>query len=299
MRKLIFTILMFLPLLAEAYDVEIDGIYYNLIKKQAFVTNATGNSFPNSYSGSVVIPSTFTYDGVVFTVVKIDDNAFGSCSGLTSVTIPNSVTSIGSYAFNYCSGLTSVTIPNSVTSIGEMAFVDCSGLTEVIIGNSVTSIGSQAFAFCKYLEDVYCYAERVPSLSNKVFQNSDVQYAMLHVPGALIDKYKAAEQWKDFGTIQVALPRCTTPTMEVVDGEVVFACETEGAKYHYEVNSPGKMSGDTDNKFAWSATVTFYATADGYMPSEKVMRSMTLGADGKVSIGDVSKLVQKLLKQNE
>ncbi|MDO5398815.1 MAG: chitobiase/beta-hexosaminidase C-terminal domain-containing protein, partial [bacterium] len=53
------------------------------------------------------------------------------CRGLTSVTIPTSVTSIGSGAFSYCSGLTSVTIPNSVTSIDSYAFEYCSGLTDV------------------------------------------------------------------------------------------------------------------------------------------------------------------------
>ena len=52
----------------------------------------------------------------------ICDRAFADCSGLTSVTIPTSVTSIGDWAFYECSGLTSVTIPNSVTSIGDAAF---------------------------------------------------------------------------------------------------------------------------------------------------------------------------------
>ena len=75
-------------------------------------------------------------------------SAFYGCSGLTSITIPNSVTSIGGYAFSNCSGLTSVTIPNSVTSIGGYAFSNCSGLTSVTIGNSVTSIGSSAFSGC-------------------------------------------------------------------------------------------------------------------------------------------------------
>ncbi len=54
-----------------------------------------------------------------------------SCSGLASVTIPNSVTSIGKSAFSGCSGLTSITIPESVTSIGDYAFRGCSGLTSI------------------------------------------------------------------------------------------------------------------------------------------------------------------------
>ena len=78
----------------------------------------------------------------------IGDYAFYDCSDLTSVTIPNSVTSIGDYAFYRCSDLTSVTISNSVTSIGDDAFYDCDGLTSVTIPNSVTSIGSYAFVSC-------------------------------------------------------------------------------------------------------------------------------------------------------
>ena len=87
-------------------------------------------------------------------VTSIGGNAFSGCSGLTSVTIGNGVTSIGSYAFYECSGLTSVTIGNSVTSIGGSAFSRCSGLTSVTIGNSVTSIGDSAFRGCSGLTSV-------------------------------------------------------------------------------------------------------------------------------------------------
>ena len=86
--------------------------------------------------------------------VGIAGSAFWGCSGLTSVTIPNSVSSIGSWAFSGCSGLTSVTIPDSVTSIGKSAFSGCSGLTSVTIGNSVTSIGIAAFYNCRGLTSV-------------------------------------------------------------------------------------------------------------------------------------------------
>ena len=77
--------------------------------------------------------------------------AFSGCSGLTSLTIPSSVTEIGSYAFEDCSGLTSLTIPSSVTSIGWYAFEGCSGLTSLTIPSSVTEIGRETFSGCSGL----------------------------------------------------------------------------------------------------------------------------------------------------
>ncbi len=75
------------------------------------------------------------------------------CYSLTSITIPNSVTSIGDGTFTYCS-LNSVTIPNSVTSIGSRAFDRCESLTSITIPNSVTSIGYGAFYDCESLTSV-------------------------------------------------------------------------------------------------------------------------------------------------
>jgi len=85
---------------------------------------------------------------------RIDDCAFSDCSSLTSITIPNSVTSIGFAAFSGCSSLTSITIPNSVTSIGDYAFSDCSSLTSITIPNSVRSIGYAAFVNCSRLTSI-------------------------------------------------------------------------------------------------------------------------------------------------
>ena len=92
------------------------------------------------------------YNGGVYTSNdKLGYAAFSDCSGLTSLTIPSSVTSIGEYAFDGCSGLTSLTIPSSVTSIGKWAFYGCSGLTSLTIPSNVTSIGEYAFLGCSGL----------------------------------------------------------------------------------------------------------------------------------------------------
>ena len=126
---------------------------------------------------------------------------------MTSVTIPNSVTSIG--GFSVCSGLTSVTIPNSVTSIEDFAFERCSGLTSVTIGSGVESIGYSAFSVCPELLDVYCYAEKVPSTESNAFDDSYPEYATLHVPAASIDSYKATAPWSSFGRIVALTPEET------------------------------------------------------------------------------------------
>ena len=96
--------------------------------------------------------------------------AFSGCSGLTSLTIPSSVTSIGYYAFSGCSGLTSLTIPSSVTSIDDNAFSGCSGLTSI-----------------------YVYPEKVPILGTGVFSGCDAKNCTVYVPTGTYDDYWLSE----------------------------------------------------------------------------------------------------------
>ncbi len=173
-KQLLFLVMMMLPLVASAHDIEVanaDGktIYYNYINDgtELAVTFRGRNydEYENEYTGAIVIPEEVTYMSRARKVTRIGEYTFYQCSSLSSITIPNSVTSIGNDAFSGCADLTSVTIGNSVTSIGSSAFSGCSGLTSVTIGNSVTSIGDGAFSGCSVLTSVTLNSNAIASKS--------------------------------------------------------------------------------------------------------------------------------------
>ena len=199
-KKLLPVLLMsIMSVSAFAEDVEINGIRYSL--NDETLEAEVAKKYGEKYSGDIIIPETVDYDGKTYSVISIDKYAFEYCSGLTSVTIGNSVTSIGERAFSYCYGLESIivengntiydsrencnaiietetntliagckntVIPNSITSIGESAFSNCKGLTSITIPNSVTSIGNNAFFKCEGLTSV-TIGNGVTTIANGAF----------------------------------------------------------------------------------------------------------------------------------
>ncbi len=208
MKKVLLSILlMLLPFLASAEPVEIDGIWYNLVSKAQEAEVTRNPNGLNNYSGNIVIPASVTYNEIEYSVTSIVGGAFYNCEHLSSITIPNSITSI--YAtFNYCDDLTAVyitdleawcniqfgksepersnplcyahhlflngeeikelIIPNSVTSIGYRTFSGCSSFSSVTIPNSVTSIGDEAFQNCSGLTSI-TIPNSVASIGNYAF----------------------------------------------------------------------------------------------------------------------------------
>ena len=152
----------------DAFSLTIPGNFSNLTAEDfSSLTNLTHAAFPTT--AIALIPKNIQ-NAVITSGTSIGSYAFEDYTGLTSVTIGNSVTSIGYRAFSGCSGLTSVTIPNSVTSIDSSAFEDCTGLTSVTIGNSVTSIGYSAFSGCSSLSSI-TIPDSVTSIGSYAFYN--------------------------------------------------------------------------------------------------------------------------------
>ena len=155
---------------AFASTITIDGVTWTYFEWNGHASIGGGASaslaVPKSTVGTLIIPSVLGY----WPVTEVGRCAFHDCSMLTSVTIPEGVTTIRESAFAGCSGLTSVTIPSTVTSIESSAFAGCSRLTSVTIPSSVTSIGSSAFAGCIGLTSV-TISEGVTRIGSCAFYN--------------------------------------------------------------------------------------------------------------------------------
>lgn len=128
------------------------------------------------------------------------EGAFTNCTALTSITIPNSVENIDG-AFSKCTQLTTITLPNSITSIGDHTFFGCSSLKSITIPESVKTIGNEAFLGCSSLKSITCKAPTPPHSQIYSFAETPDSLLLL-VPANSIDAYKKAEGWARYKKIQ-------------------------------------------------------------------------------------------------
>ena len=108
---------------------------------------------------------------------------------------------LGDYVFNGCSGLTSLTLPSSVTKIGAGAFFCCYGLISLTIPSSVTAIGSQAFNDCSGLTSIYAYMEKLPETGSNLFLGCDAKNCTVYVPKGTGDAYFRSAEFGYFYNI--------------------------------------------------------------------------------------------------
>lgn len=172
--KLLSTlVLFFLCVTANAYDVQVDGIYYNLNLSEltATVASPSTENATAYYKGKVVVPESFTYRGRTFTVNGIADGAFSNSDSLVSVTLPKTLKELPSYLFYKCILLTNVDLPDSVREIPAFCFCFCSSLKKVNIPENVALIREQAFLGCISLGPEITVQSKITSLGVLCFCN--------------------------------------------------------------------------------------------------------------------------------
>ena len=164
--------------LSEAKIVEGGDYYYYYLDKVYndkfyYYYYYTSNDVigPYAFSGcsgltSLTLPASIT---------SIGSYAFRDCSRLTSLTLPAGITSIGRYVFYGCSRLTSINLPAGITEIGESAFYGCSGLTSLTLPAGITKIGEDAFEGCSGLKEVrFCINDNLDTYLTKGHPYIDV-----------------------------------------------------------------------------------------------------------------------------
>ena len=127
--------------------------------------------------------------------LKIIGTRAFQASGLSSISIPSSVTTFGSYAFGFCPSLASAALADGLMVIGDNAF-RASGLTSITIPASVTTIRGYAFESCGSLAEVVCRATAQPTLGTDAF-TSIAAGAALYVPAAYVSDYEGGD-WNSY-----------------------------------------------------------------------------------------------------
>ena len=267
------------------------------------VTSIETGTF-SSCSGltSITLPENLT---------SIGSSAFELCRGLTAINIPEGVTNIEKYTFWMCSGLTSITLPENLTSIGSAAFQNCSSLTSINIPEGVTSIGEYAFSGCSKLISVIANNKTPVSIVSNTFSNR--KNATLYVPYGSKAAYEAADYWKEFKEIielEGDVEKCAKPTISYANGKLTFASETEGVEFVSNITVADANSYNS-NEISLTTTyhVTVYATKAGCANSDIATADINVKGstgdvngdvnhDGKISIADVTTLVNVILGKN-
>ena len=151
----------------------LDKIKFNLVDGDHYEVSKTSNDI----TGEVIIPS--YHEGQPVTAIaagtySTTGTGFYDCDKITSVKMPDSMTSIGEEAFYHCSKLAKADIPERVTEIGRLAFSYCPCITSITIPENVTKIGDGAFAYCNNVTEINYNATNCADLSSDSYVFSSI-----------------------------------------------------------------------------------------------------------------------------
>ena len=246
-------------------DFKVDGLYYNFLEgdnvevthpyRPAMPTEGTSTTATQDLYDDyaelteLTIPSTISYEGKVYNVIRIGYAAFDQCN-LTYVDIPSSIKTIGVGAFSNCSSLTSITLKEGLEHIEGNAFADCRLLETITFPNSLKTVGSYAFSFTAWYNNqpnggvyagnvFYKYKGDIPENTSFVIKEGTVSIS----PDAFIKENRRI----DYGLVAVAIPN----SVEII-GEYAFS----QCRALRSVNIPSRVTTIESYAFSYCKSLT-------------------------------------------
>ncbi|MBQ2291428.1 MAG: leucine-rich repeat domain-containing protein [Paludibacteraceae bacterium] len=246
-------------------DFKVDGLYYNFLEgdnvevthpyrpempTEGTSTTATQDLYDDyAELTELTIPSTISYEGKVYNVIRIGYAAFDQCN-LTYVDIPSSIKTIGVGAFSNCSSLTSITLKEGLEHIEGNAFADCRLLETITFPNSLKTVGSYAFSFTAWYNNqpnggvyagnvFYKYKGDIPKNTSFVIKEGTISIS----PDAFIKENRRI----DYGLVAVAIPN----SVEII-GEYAFS----QCRALRSVNIPSRVTTIESYAFSYCKSLT-------------------------------------------
>ncbi len=289
-----------------ASDFQEGGMYFTITGASTVeIAPKSAYEYTNGYSGTVVIPQTVEHGGTVYSVTGIAQRCFSTCASLFGVVIPEGITYIGMDAFRSDynlvniefpkslesignmafegSGISSVVIPDKVQVIGNMTFSKCYNLSSITLGKGVHTIEQNAFYSSPNLGEITVLNTTPPQLHERGFSNWN---ATIYVPAESVERYRMADQWNRFPTINplqseeetegLVVKFYTSTSFAGIDDEVTVGINVENAtEWTVEWTLPEGVSileGDIE-----SPELTVLTETEG----QKVFTVKVVGADGQ------------------
>lgn len=262
---------------AAAYSFESAGIYYNITGNNTVeVTYSDRDN--NTYSGSISVPETVTNNGTEYSVTKIGEYAFQG-SAVTSVSMPECITSIGQYACNECGSLETVVLPTNLDDFsGWCIFRNCRNLKNIAIPENVTEIPNGTFSGCTNLESV-----KIPNTVTSI-RHSAFQYCCnlesIIIPSSVnsigISAFSECKALKDIYCQAVNVPETHSSAFDNSPIENMTLYVPGESMNAYKTTAP------------WSGFGKFQALTTGIEKTETAAKPMITTADGQIAVSGLS-----------